>query len=139
VDDDGAARTLSRRALLAAGAGIAAAGAVGAAGCAAGAASASPGDPLARTTDLSVGEASVVGGSQQLVAVLALADGRFVGHSAICTHGGCTVAADGGTTLRCPCHGSVFDAATGEVRKGPATRALAEVAVTVSGDELVRG
>jgi Rieske Fe-S protein len=134
VDDDGAARTLSRRALLVAGAGIAAAGVVGVAGCGP-EASASPGDPLTRTADLAMGEATVVKG----VAVVALADGRFVGHSAICTHGGCTVAADGGTTLRCPCHGSVFDAATGEVRKGPATRPLDEVAVTVAGDELVRG
>jgi nitrite reductase/ring-hydroxylating ferredoxin subunit len=134
VNDDGADRTLSRRALLAAGAGIAAAGAVGVAGCGP-EASASPGDPLTPTADLAMGEATVVKG----VAVVALADGRFVGHSAICTHGGCTVAADGGTTLRCPCHGSVFDAATGEVRNGPATRPLDEVAVTVAGDELVRG
>jgi Rieske Fe-S protein len=134
VDNDGAARTLSRRALLAAGAGIAAAGAVGTAGCAS-QASASPGDSLTKTADLTVGQAVVVRG----VAVLALPDGKFVGHSAICTHGGCTVGADGGTTLRCPCHGSVFDATTGEVRQGPATRPLPAVPVTVADGKLVRG
>ena len=134
MDNDGAPRTLSRRALLAAGVGIAAVSAVGAAGCAP-QASASPGDPLTSTADLTVGEAAVVRG----VAVVALADGRFVGHSAICTHGGCTVGADGGTRLLCPCHGSEFDATTGEVRKGPATRPLPAVPVTVKGGELVRG
>ena len=51
--------------------------------------------------------------------------------SAVCTHQGCTVDAVADGTIDCPCHGSSFDAATGAVRHGPATRALPPVAVTV--------
>jgi 3-phenylpropionate/trans-cinnamate dioxygenase ferredoxin component len=39
-----------------------------------------------------------------------------------CTHQGCSLA-DGelaGTTVTCPCHGSQFDATTGDVLRGPA-------------------
>ena len=51
--------------------------------------------------------------------------------SAVCTHQGCTVDAVADGSIDCPCHGSSFDAATGAVRHGPATRALPPVAVTV--------
>jgi cytochrome b6-f complex iron-sulfur subunit len=58
--------------------------------------------------------------------------------SAICTHMGCTVAS-GGPKLRCPCHGSVYDAATGAVLQGPAPRPLPELAVHVAGGSVVTG
>jgi thiosulfate dehydrogenase (quinone) large subunit len=48
--------------------------------------------------------------------------------SAICTHAGCEVAPEG-DVLACPCHGARFDAATGEVLRGPARRDLARVPV----------
>lgn len=47
--------------------------------------------------------------------------------SAICTHQRCTVAANG----NCPCHGSKFNALTGEVINGPASSPLAKIAVQV--------
>ncbi len=52
--------------------------------------------------------------------------------SLVCTHLGCTVnvAAD---VLRCPCHGSVFDR-RGNVRRGPATRALTRLRLQRDGD-----
>ena len=52
--------------------------------------------------------------------------------SAVCTHLGCTVnRADHG--YHCPCHGSVFDD-QGNVKSGPAPRALAWFQVTLSKD-----
>lgn len=50
--------------------------------------------------------------------------------SAICTHQGCTVVADT-APLMCPCHGSTFDAETGENLSGPAPKPLPEIAVEV--------
>jgi Rieske Fe-S protein len=51
--------------------------------------------------------------------------------SAVCTHQGCTVNSIAGGTIGCPCHGSQFDATTGQVRTGPAVRPLPTVAVVV--------
>lgn len=50
--------------------------------------------------------------------------------SAVCTHMGCTVE-PAGPQLHCPCHGSVFDAATGRVIHGPAPRPLPSIPVRV--------
>lgn len=50
--------------------------------------------------------------------------------SAVCTHQGCTVAADG-AGLRCPCHGSTYDL-TGANTAGPAPSPLPKVEVTVT-------
>jgi Rieske Fe-S protein len=64
--------------------------------------------------------------------------GSYVGFSAVCTHQGGIVAADSGTVVRCPLHGSEFDAAkAGDPVHGPATRPLDSVTVTVQGDQLV--
>jgi thiosulfate dehydrogenase [quinone] large subunit len=65
--------------------------------------------------------------------------GDFVAYSAICTHEGCTVAFFKGSPLefRCPCHGSIFNAVTGDVIQGPATVALPSIKVAKSsGGEL---
>ncbi len=53
--------------------------------------------------------------------------------SAICTHQQCVVAQDFG----CPCHGSVFDPATGEPTTGPAMQPLPEYTVTLDGDTIL--
>jgi Rieske Fe-S protein len=58
--------------------------------------------------------------------------------SAVCTHKGCAVEADG-AELSCPCHGSVFDAATGEVVNGPAEEPLPAITVRIEGDQVVAG
>ena len=67
------------------------------------------------------------------------ASGAVHGVSATCTHQGCTVAAPRDGIVSCPCHGSKFDAATGRVLRGPATRPLPAIAVHVQGDQVVRG
>jgi len=65
--------------------------------------------------------------------------GGVHGVSATCTHQGCTVGSPQGRTVTCPCHGSQFDAVTGKVLRGPATRPLPPVPVHVQGDQVVRG
>ena len=62
--------------------------------------------------------------------------GQVVAFSAICTHQQCVVAA-AGSEFDCPCHGSKFDAATGDVINGPALEPLSAIPVSVSGDRIV--
>jgi Rieske Fe-S protein len=62
---------------------------------------------------------------------------EVLGFSAVCTHQGCTVGvSDAG--IACPCHGSRFDADTGAVVHGPATRPLPPIAVAVRNGEVFR-
>ena len=72
---------------------------------------------------------SVVVGTDKPI-LLCSANGTVVGHTAICTHQGCTVA-PAGAELDCPCHGSRYAATTGKVLGGPAPSPLPSVAVTV--------
>lgn len=62
--------------------------------------------------------------------------GQVVAFSAICTHQQCVVAA-AGAEFHCPCHGSMYDAATGDVIQGPALDPLSPIAVAVAGDRIV--
>jgi Rieske Fe-S protein len=64
------------------------------------------------------------------------AAGEFKAFTAVCTHQGCIVANVQGGTINCTCHGSKFSIEDGSVENGPATKALAEKTVTVTGDSL---
>jgi Rieske Fe-S protein len=44
-----------------------------------------------------------------------------------CTHAGCRIGTNTGTILQCNCHGSQFDAETGNPLKGPAIKPLQEI------------
>ena len=84
---------------------------------------------LASLDDIPDGGGLVLG-DQRVVLVRSGDDVRAF--SAICTHQGCTVDGVADGRITCPCHGSVFDAATGKVLQGPATTPLPPVQVTVT-------
>jgi Rieske Fe-S protein len=63
-------------------------------------------------------------------------DDTVLAFSATCTHQGCTVDGVRDGKISCPCHGSVFDAASGAVLSGPAPRPLPQVTVVVKGDSV---
>ncbi len=64
---------------------------------------------------------------------------RVRAFSAVCTHQGCLVDKVTAQAIECPCHGSRFDAATGQVLAGPASAPLAKVAVTVRDGKVYSG
>jgi uncharacterized membrane protein/nitrite reductase/ring-hydroxylating ferredoxin subunit len=70
--------------------------------------------------------------------VLARTGKGYVAFDDRCTHRGGSLA--GGTmicgTVQCPWHGSQFDAATGDVRAGPAKKGIAAYEVEVRGQEV---
>jgi Rieske Fe-S protein len=93
-----------------------------------GTASADPGKPpLAQLADIPAGGGVIL--KEQNVVLTKDASGKVSAFSAICTHQGCVVTGVGGGTIDCPCHGSKFDAATGERVAGPAQSPLPPVAV----------
>ncbi|MEU1124030.1 Rieske (2Fe-2S) protein [Streptomyces sp. NPDC005899] len=89
---------------------------------------------LARTADIPEGGGTVFG--DRGVVVTQPKAGIFKAFSSTCTHQGCAVKEVTGNTINCPCHGSTFDAATGEVTGGPATQALPGKSIQVEGDSI---
>ncbi|MET9506241.1 Rieske (2Fe-2S) protein [Streptomyces sp. NPDC006622] len=73
------------------------------------------------------------------VVVSRSASGELKAYSTICTHAGCPINKLDGTTLVCPCHGSEFDATTGEVLRKPATVPLHELPVGTENGKIVSG
>ena len=72
----------------------------------------------------------------QKVVVTQPASGEFKAFSAVCTHQSCVVADVADGTINCACHGSRFKVADGSVAAGPAKKALAAVAIKVTGDAI---
>lgn len=92
---------------------------------------------LVKLSDVPVGGAVVVKSQDGASVVVAQPTaGQVVAFSAKCTHRGCTVAAKG-AQLVCPCHGSIYETATGKVVKGPAPKALPAVTVKVEDGQVV--
>lgn len=68
--------------------------------------------------------------------VLVQDGGTVKAFSSTCTHLGCTVNKVSHGKIFCPCHGSVFNASTGAVVQGPASKPLPAVPVTVTNGEV---
>lgn len=94
------------------------------------------GDDIAALAEVPVGGSidATINGEPALIAQPTA--GQVVAFSAICTHQQCVVAA-AGDEFHCPCHGSMYDAATGDVIQGPALEALPPIPVAVAGDRIV--
>jgi thiosulfate dehydrogenase (quinone) large subunit len=99
--------------------------------------------PTSRGTRIGPASAVPVGGAARFVEpatsspayALQLTAGHFTARSAICTHQGCTVAfSQSDDTFVCPCHGSVYDARTGQVLGGPAPTPLPAIPISEGGD-----
>ncbi|MFI5712997.1 Rieske (2Fe-2S) protein [Kribbella sp. NPDC051620] len=82
---------------------------------------------LAKVADIPAGGGVIL--KEQSLVLTKDASGKVCAFSAICTHQGCVVTEVGDGTINCPCHGSKFDASTGERVAGPAKSPLPAVAV----------
>lgn len=108
------------------------------AGCAGGGESAvapSSGTALASTGDVPVGGGMIL--TEEKIVLTQATEGEFKAFTAVCTHSGNTVTGVNDSIIECDFHGSRFDAATGEVLNGPAGSPLAEIAITVEGDQIL--
>lgn len=94
----------------------------------------SGGPVLAKTADIPEGGGKIF--TDQGVVVTQPTAGEFKAFSSKCTHMGCAVSSVSDGTINCPCHGSKFDVATGDVKTGPATKPLPATPITVQGDSI---
>ena len=78
---------------------------------------------LAKTSDVPVGGGTIL--ADKKIVITQPQSGAFHAFSAVCTHAGCTVAYQGGAQIVCPCHGGLYNAATGAVEGGPPPSGLA--------------
>jgi 3-phenylpropionate/trans-cinnamate dioxygenase ferredoxin subunit len=95
-------------------------------------------------TWIDVGEAGLADGTvlageaNGTMLALARADGRWNAVETWCTHAECPLS-DGwveGSAIRCSCHGSLFDLATGDVLEGPAEAPVRIFPTRVVGERL---
>ncbi|MGH3211310.1 MAG: Rieske (2Fe-2S) protein [Trebonia sp.] len=99
-----------------------------------GASSSTAASALAATSKIPVGSGMIFPGPQ--VVVTQPTAGEFRAFSAVCTHMGCIVNQISNGTIDCPCHGSQYSIATGDVVTGPAPRPLPAKKIKVSGDSI---
>ncbi|WP_026361288.1 Rieske (2Fe-2S) protein [Amycolatopsis nigrescens] len=96
-----------------------------------------PGGALTALNDVPVGQAKSVTTPDGKPAIVTRTSETAVScFSAACTHQGGTVAPEG-AELKCPLHGSIFDATTGAVKKGPAKEPLPAIPVKVENGQVV--
>ncbi|WP_432156575.1 MULTISPECIES: Rieske 2Fe-2S domain-containing protein [unclassified Streptomyces] len=92
---------------------------------------------LGSASELSPGDARLY--RDHNVVVSRAGDGALSAYSSVCTHAGCAINKLDGEKLICPCHGSEFDAATGEVLRGPASVGLPKLSVKAENGKLIAG
>jgi len=96
-------------------------------------------DALIATSEVPEGGGVIVSANGQAYAVTQPTKGEFKCFSAVCPHQGCNCNAVQDGQIVCPCHGSMFAIATGDVTQGPATTGLTAEKITVSGSSISLG
>jgi Rieske Fe-S protein len=96
--------------------------------------SAPPAAALAATSQVPDGGGKIIHAAR--IVITQPQSGSFKAFSAICTHEGCFVNSVSNGTINCPCHGSKFSITDGSVVHGPATRPLAQIAISVEGTSI---
>jgi thiosulfate dehydrogenase [quinone] large subunit len=101
------------------------------------------GTKIGPATDVPVGQYAyftVPGSSGEPGILIQESEGQFVAYNAVCPHAGCTVGySSANNVIACPCHGSEFQVANGDVIVGPASVGLTPLTVTdVSGELYVK-
>lgn len=94
------------------------------------------GAELTTTDQVPVGGGIVL--TDQKVVVTQPTEGKFKAYTAVCTHQQLLVTSVEDGVIHCSNHGSEYDAATGEVTRGPAPSALAAVEIKVKGDKILK-
>ena len=88
-----------------------------------------------KAADVPVGGGVVL--KDQKVVVTQPTAGQYKAFTAVCTHKQCTVAKVADGHIACPCHGSMFDIATGSpTAASPAKAPLASKTATLNGDTI---
>ncbi len=93
------------------------------------------GAALAATGDVPVGGGLIL--TEEKIVLTQPTAGEFKAFTAVCTHQGNTVTSVEDGVIECSFHGSSYSAASGEVEGGPAPDALAPVAISVEGDQIL--
>lgn len=91
---------------------------------------------LVEKSKVPVGEGVILTGPK--IVVTQPTAGNFKAFTAVCTHMNCTVGTIANGIITCPCHGSTYSIKDGSVLGGPAPKPLAEIAVKVDGNEIVK-
>jgi nitrite reductase/ring-hydroxylating ferredoxin subunit len=95
------------------------------------------GTTLAKLSEVPVGSGVIVNGPSGKVLLVRPSDNEVHGLDPVCPHAGVTVGLPKSGTITCPGHGSVFDGASGDLKKGPATTGLTKIPVKINGDSVV--
>jgi cytochrome b6-f complex iron-sulfur subunit len=106
-------------------------------GTSSGTGGAAAGSTLAKVSDVPVGGGVLVDAGDRKLLLVQPTAGKVKAFDPTCPHQGFMVNTPKNGTILCPGHGSTFDGATGALKTGPATKGLAEVAVKVSGGNVV--
>lgn len=140
-----ASPSAARRTVLKGAAALAGAAGAGLTLAACSAGSSGAGSPAVSAEPVELGAAAdvPVGGAklyrEKKLLVSCPAEGQYKAFSARCTHAGCVLDTVEKGEGNCPCHGSRFDALTGQVLQGPATDPLPAVPVRAENGRLIAG